>query len=190
MQIFKFVLFYVVFYVGNLAAQAPTPSVNKNTYHTSTSRPGGQIDSIFPFDIALFTMDSVETNSREVLQNEGKPMLLAFWLSTCVPCRYELDAYAQKYAAWQKEVPFKIVVISIDFPNRFAAAAKLSKEKQHPFPYYWDKNREFKEILPGGLNGLPQVFLYDGMGKLVWQHKRFWSGVEDEMFEAVKKASQ
>jgi peroxiredoxin len=47
-------------------------------------------------------------------------------------------------------------------------------------------NREFRNIMPGELNGLPQTFVIDADGKIVY-HKRKWRpGDEDKIFEAVK----
>jgi cytochrome c biogenesis protein CcmG, thiol:disulfide interchange protein DsbE len=156
----------------------------------STARQPMHIDSIFPFDISLRTLDSTLVNSKDVMKLNDKPTVIAFWLTTCFPCLIELDAYVKAYEGWQKEMPFNLVSISTDFPERFAIIGKIAQEKKFPFPTYWDFNREYKEILPGGLNGLPQVFLFDKNGKLIWQHKRYFSGDEKELFAKVKELAQ
>ncbi len=163
------------------AAKTPLPMI------LSTARPVAKIDSTYPFDIALREIDSTETASKEVLPQNGRPTVLAFWLTTCYPCMLELDAYTKKYADWQAESPFNLVAISTDFPAKFQRIGQVVREKNFPFPAFWDFNREFREILPGGLNGLPQVFIFDKNGILVWQHRKFYSGAEDEMFKKVKE---
>jgi thioredoxin-related protein len=41
--------------------------------------------------------------------------------------------------------------------------------------------------MPGGLNGYPQVFLFDKNGQLVWRKKGYLQGDELKMLEEVKK---
>lgn len=144
-----------------------------------------QPTAAFPFDIPLLRTDSTSVSTSKLLKKD-KPTVLAFWLTTCMPCHAELASYAQHFAEWQKEADFRLLAISIDFPERFAQVKKMEKEKKWPFPVYWDNTRAFKSILPGGLNGLPQVFLFDKNGTLVWQHKKYAPGDEKELFEKVK----
>ncbi len=138
----------------------------------------------FPFQIALFTPDSVATGSTAVLQS-GKITILAFWLSTCLPCQVELAAYAQQYADWQRQADVQLFAISIDYPQRFQEMSRLARSSGWTFPVYWEGTQYFRNILPGGLNGLPQVFLFDKKGQLVWQHKRYVSGDEAELLAKI-----
>ena len=140
----------------------------------------------FPFSITLLNPDSTSVNTNALLK-KGKPTVLAFWLTTCMPCQVELATYAKHFAEWQKEADFRLLAVSIDFPERFPQVKKMAKEKNWPFPVYWDNTRAFKTILPGGLNGLPQVFLFDKNGTLVWQHKKFVTGDEAVLFGEIKK---
>lgn len=146
-----------------------------------------QPSAAFPFGITLLKPDSTTVNTNELLK-KGKPTVLAFWLTTCVPCQAELASYAQHFAEWQKETDFRLLAISIDFPERFPQVKKMAREKKWPFPVYWDNTRAFKAVLPGGLNGLPQVFLFDKNGTLVWQHKKYAPGDEAELFKQIKAA--
>jgi thiol-disulfide isomerase/thioredoxin len=139
----------------------------------------------FPFNMALLTPDSVAFRSTELL-HKGKPTVLAFWLTTCMPCRMEFEAYKANLANWQKEVDFQLFGISIDFPQRFKQISTLARENKWPFPVYWDKTRAFTEILPGNLNGLPQVFLFDRTGSLVWRHKGYRPGDEAELWSKIQ----
>ena len=143
-------------------------------------------DTLFPFNVGLRSTDSVAIGSKIALRADGKPTLLAFWLTTCYPCMIELDTYTKKYADWQKESPFHLMAISTDFPKNFRRIGQVVAERKFPFPVFWDENRAFRYLLPGGLNGLPQVFLFDKNGKLVWHHKGFYTGLEEEVFAKIK----
>ncbi len=139
----------------------------------------------FPFNTVLTTPDSTEVNSNKIFST-GKPTVIAFWLSTCAPCQTELDAYTQQYAEWKKQVDFDLVIVSIDFPNRFRKIGEMAGRAKWPFPIYWDRTRFFSGILPGELNGLPQVFLFDRQGNLAWRHRKYWPGDEQVLFEQIK----
>lgn len=147
-----------------------------------------QPSTAYPFDITLTAPADSSQHSTSALLSGEKPTVLAFWLTTCMPCMTELGAYAQNFAAWQQQTDFRLLAVSIDFPERFAKVRQVAHDKQWPFPVYWDGQRAFKNILPGGLNGLPQVFVFDKKGKLVWQHRKYTPGDEAAMFEAVKAA--
>lgn len=154
-------------------------------FATLSSAQVTQPTETFPFNITLLKPDSTAVNSKTVLKT-GKPTVIAFWLTTCVPCHIELASYSSHFTEWQKQTDFQLVAISIDFQERFSKVKQMAKEKKWPFPVYWDKDRAFKNILPGNLNGLPQVFLFDKNGKLVWQHKKYTPGDEEELFAQVK----
>lgn len=153
----------------------------------STAAPAQNAQSVatFPFNISLLRPDSTAVNTNDLLKKD-KPTVLAFWLTTCVPCRNELASYARHFAEWQKQADFRLLAVSIDFQERFPQVKKMAKEQNWPFPVFWDRERAFKAVLPGGLNGLPQVFLFDKNGQLVWQHKRYTPGDEAALFAQIK----
>jgi cytochrome c biogenesis protein CcmG, thiol:disulfide interchange protein DsbE len=188
MKNIHFLLILSFFYQTAIAQS--TEDKKEMKMRLSTARQASKIDSIFPFDISLRTLDSTLVNSSEVFKFNEKPTVIAFWLTTCYPCMIELQAYIKEYENWQKTTPFNLVTVSTDFPEKFSKVGKVATDMKFPFPTYWDFNREFKEILPGGLNGLPQVFLFDKKGNLVWQHKRFFSGDEKELFAKVQEYSK
>lgn len=151
--------------------------------HFATAQ-SAQPSASFPFHIPLLKPDSTAVNTDDLLK-KGKPTVLAFWLTTCLPCHAELASYAKNFSEWQKQADFRLLAVSIDFPERFQKVKQMAKEKNWPFPVYWDYTRAFKAVLPGGLNGLPQVFLFDKNGALVWQHKKYVPGDEVELFNRI-----
>ncbi|MCC6281523.1 MAG: TlpA family protein disulfide reductase [Saprospiraceae bacterium] len=152
-----------------------------NTYAQQQAQP----TQPFPFSVTLTQTDSSELDSRKVFET-GKPTVVSFWLTTCMPCLAEFAAYTKNYADWKQQTDFNLLGISLDFPGRFNKIAPMAAEKKWPFPVYWDRIRAFKQIMPGGLNGMPQVFLFDKTGKLVWQHKGYSPGMEQVLFEKIK----
>ncbi len=148
------------------------------------------VDSIFPFNIPMLDIDSTkESNSKEVLAipKKKQPTVIAFWLTTCMPCHRELATYTANYAEWKKQADFRMFAVSIDFPHRFREIARIVNEKHFPFDVYWDRDRLFRNVMPGELNGLPQVFIFDKNGNLAYRHKGFRPGDELELFAKIKE---
>lgn len=158
----------------------------QNMYYAQVNYKG---DTLFPYSIPLLNIDSTqEFNSKDVLaipKKKKKPTVIAFWLTTCMPCHRELATYTANYTEWQKQAEFRLLAISIDFPQRFRQIAEIVHEKQFPFEVYWDRDRLFRSVMPGELNGLPQVFIFDKDGKLAWHHKGFRPGDEQEVFAKI-----
>jgi len=141
----------------------------------------------YPFqDVTLFRpADSTQVDAAAILGKGKEPTVVAFWLTTCMPCQRELTAYTQLYPEWKKQAKFRLVAISTDFPQRFRRIEEIARQIGFPFEAYWDGHRRFRELLPGGLNGLPQVFLFDRDGQLVWHHKRYRPGDEQLLFDQI-----
>lgn len=163
---------------------------SQRVYYTQSKYSG---DTLFPFAIPMLDIDSTkESNSKEVLaipkkEKDRSPTVIAFWLTTCMPCHRELATYTANYAEWKKQANFKLYAISIDFPHNFRKIAEIVRNKQFPFPVYWDRDRLFRNVMPGGLNGLPQVFIFDKNGQLAYKHKGFRLGDEQELFTKIKE---
>jgi len=170
-------------------ASAPASSGRMN-YVVETARPKNEIKQTFPYDIDLKTADGTVVNSSEALRANGKPTVLLFWLTTCVPCRYEMKAIAEKYDQWQSEADFNLVAISTDFQKNYDAFVRRVKESGWKWKTYHDMNREFRLVMPGELNGLPQVFVLDKAGNIVFHKRKYRPGDEDVLFEKIKAAAK
>ena len=162
-------------------------SIPTRTYLKDTARPVGEIKQQFPFDIPMTMANGTKTRSDKVFQSKGKPTVLLFWLTTCYPCKMELRDIQKNYAAWQEEVDFDFYAISTDFQTRYSQFVKLVKESKWSFPAYHDTNHEFRKVMPGGLNGLPQVFILDSKGEVAYHKRKYLSGDDHRLFEKLKE---
>ena len=166
------------------AGQAPQyPLVEKAPFRSSSD-----IKKTFPFDIPLQDTLGKMYSSESVLPTKKKPLVLFFWMTTCGPCREELNTIKAAYGNWTKEADFRMLAISLDFPTFYPNFVERVKKEGWPFQALFDVNREFPYVMPyGGLNGLPQVFVLDEKGETTYHHRRFIPGDEKELFEAIKK---
>ena len=166
-----------------LSAQQTTPQFRSVT---ETSRPSTQVKREYPFDINLRDADGKQVNAANLFSKGKKPTVLFFWLTTCGPCKMELSAIAEKFGAWKKEKDFDFFAISTDFSDRVEQFNTRVKTSNWPFPAYHDFNREFRLVMPGELNGLPQVFVFDASGAIVYHARKYLPGEEDKLWEALK----
>lgn len=183
-----FIFILILCISSQVYSQQPvsTEAVPVKRYYYETARSAEKINAKYPYDISLKTPQGDSLLSSAVLA-KGKPVVLLFWLTTCYPCRMEMDAISQKFEAWKKETDFELYAISTDFGQNFPAIQKRAADRKWPFALLWDYNREFKEILPGGLNGLPQVFVLDSKGEIAFHKRKYSSGDEDLLYEQVKQ---
>ena len=158
-----------------------TIKVNGKTYTFKTSE-----EKNYPYDVALETVDGKKVNSSDVLKKNGKPTVLLFWMTTCVPCQYELAAIHKKYEDWTKEADFNFYAISMDYTQYAHRFAPHVKKKGWQFEAFLDVERKFRYIMPNGLNGLPQTFLLDKNGEVVYHKRKYSMGDEDTLFEEIQ----
>ena len=148
------------------------------------------IKTEYPYNIDLKTPDGEVLNSSKVFKQNGKPSVVMFWLTTCYPCGLELAAITKKFPQWQEEADFNLYAISTDFPKNAAKFTKRVKSGQWTFEAYHDYTRQFMKVMPAGLNGLPQVFVFDKDGTIVYHKRKYKPGDEDVLFEKVKELAK
>jgi cytochrome c biogenesis protein CcmG/thiol:disulfide interchange protein DsbE len=64
-----------------------------------------------------FTLKDVDGNEVTMAQLKGKPILISFWATWCVPCRQELPLIRDEYLAHKAE---GLSIVAIDFGNESA----------------------------------------------------------------------
>ena len=127
-----------------------------------------------PDNINLKSLDG-KTVQSSVIQNDGGVVILSFWATWCKPCNTELDAIKEVYEDWQAETGVKLVAVSID-DARSAARVKP-----------WVDGKDLARAMNVGAD-VPYTFIINAEGEIVWQHKGYQPGSEEELFEQVKAA--
>ncbi len=128
-----------------------------------------------------------ETFNTQDITNDGKPILISFWALWCKPCKVEMDAYSDVYEDWQEETGVKIVAVSIDDARSTAKVMPFVYGKEWEMDILLDPNGDFKRAM--NVNMIPHTFLLDCTGKIVYQHTSYYPGLEDEIYELVKKVA-
>ena len=155
----------------------------------SRARPVDSIAEAYPFDLALTgsrgAADTLATDTERLLAPHlgQRPVVLLFWMTTCGPCRLELRDLEARLPGWHAAVDFAFVPVSLDFPSR--RAAFHARAADYPWISYLDERREFPRVVPGGLNGVPQVFVYDAAGELAFHRRKYRAGDLDALAAAL-----
>lgn len=151
--------------------------------------------------IALFTTISFAQNralpNKEVktldgsnfnitnLENNGNPIVISFWATWCKPCKKELNNIAEVYEDWQDETGVKLIAISIDDTRSMSKVAPFVNASDWDYEVYLDPNRDLARVM--GVLAVPHTFLLNGKNEIVWQHRKYADGDEDELLEQIKK---
>lgn len=134
--------------------------------------------------VKIKKMDGTPINTS-VFSNNGKPIVIDFWATWCVPCVMELGAIADKYEYWKKETGVKIFLVAVDTVHNTTTVSTFVKNKQWQYEVYLDQDGDFQKAMQ--VMDTPCTFVIDGSGKIVWMHNSYNEGDEDKVFEQLKK---
>ena len=121
------------------------------------------------------------------LLDEGTPMIVSFWSTSCKPCIRELDAVYDALPDWLEEADFRVVAVSTDDSRLLAKAKSFAQGRGwgEDFQLLFDKNQDFMRAM--NVSQVPHVLVLDAKGKIVYSHTSYLPGNEVELFEAIKK---
>ena len=131
-----------------------------------------------------------EAFDTKTLIEEGTPMIVSFWSTTCKPCIMELDAVYDAYPDWSEEVDFRVVAVATDDSRMLAKAKSFAEGRgwSEDFILLFDKNKDFMRAM--NVSVVPHVFVIDGKGKVVYSHTSYTPGAELELLKAIKECSK
>jgi cytochrome c biogenesis protein CcmG/thiol:disulfide interchange protein DsbE len=91
----------------------------------------------------------------------GRPVLVNFWASWCVPCRQEMPELA---AAWQahRSRGLEVLAVNLTDQERLKDVEAFVAEFALPFPVLLDKRGRVRERY--GLAALPATYFVDSLG--------------------------
>ena len=132
-------------------------------------------------DVKKINGKSININS---IENNEMPIVINFWATWCKPCKKELNNIAEVYDEWQDETGVKIIAISIDDTRSMSKVAPYVNSVGWEYEVYLDPNGDLKRAM--GVSTVPHTFLLNSKKEIVWQHRGYVDGDEDELFDEIQ----
>lgn len=132
--------------------------------------------------VNLKTLDGQSVDLMDYL-DDAEITVLSFWATWCKPCQSELDNIADLYPDWQSEYDAQIIAITIDTQRALAKVGPLVNTKGWEYVILSDANNQMRNIL--NFQAIPQTYIVDATGKVLWSHTGYVPGNEFELEEKI-----
>lgn len=145
--------------------------------NTNAARP--EVGQTAP-DFAVEFFDGYEWDTRTVANlsdMRGKPVVLNFWASWCVECRYETDVLEQ---AWLKYRDEGVVFLGVAYADVEPNSIAYMKEFGVSFPHAPDLGTDISQEYE--ITGVPETFFIDKDG--VIRHVQI-GAVDQQMLDTL-----
>ena len=140
--------------------RAPNQSANPGP--GSTNNPSSPPYPIPDLDPAPeFTLELFDQTQFDVLDQNGKPILLVFWAPWCPYCQKELPVVESLYSEF---LDSGVDVLGIAVLSEFDEALNFYNEQEFVIPTGWDEGNEIGKKY--GVEGVPSFRLIDKAGNL------------------------
>lgn len=136
--------------------------------------------------LPLKTLDGQSVDVQDYLE-DGKLVVLSFWATWCTPCKAELDAFSDFYEDWQNDYNVEVLAITIDNARGLAKVPAEVTTKGWDFTVLSDVNSDCLTALE--FRTVPQTFIVDGEGNIVYSHNGYTAGDEYELDEKLAELS-
>jgi cytochrome c biogenesis protein CcmG, thiol:disulfide interchange protein DsbE len=121
-----------------------------------------------------FTLDRLDRPGKlSLAAYRGRPVVLNFWASWCVPCKEEAPLLE---TVWKRHRDQGLVVVGVDINDLRGDARRFARENRMSYPLVFDGIGETSTDY--GLTGVPETFFVARSGKLVCE--RLQAGVHLE----------
>lgn len=140
----------------------------------------------FP-SIQVKTLDGKSVDIQEYL-GKGKITVVSFWATWCSPCKKELDAIADMYPEWKEEYGVEFLAITIDNARALSKVPTMVSSKGWEYTILSDSNEDLKRAL--NFPTVPQTFLLDGEGNIVYTHQGYSPGDEYELEDHIVELAE
>ena len=136
--------------------------------------------------LKLKTLDGQTVDLYDYIE-EGKLTVISFWATWCTPCKAELDALTDFYPDWRDDYNVELLAITIDNARGLSKVPAEVTTKGWEFTVLSDVNSESLTALE--FQTIPQTFVVDGEGNIVYAHNGYTAGDEYELDEKLAALS-
>ncbi len=109
-----------------------------------------------------FTLTSFDGQTYTLAELRGRPVVLNFWASWCIPCRDEAPALQR---AWEKYKDQGVLILGVDYVDTDTDAQKFIAEFQQTYPNGADLGTKISQAYK--ISGVPETYFIGKDGKLL-----------------------
>lgn len=150
----------LVFVAGVLAVVGIGAASGIGASRSTTSRDRVAVEGAAPaFDLPRVGVDGERVRLADFA---GRPVVVNFWASWCVPCREEAPVLQQTYERYRGQ---GLVVLGIDVNDFREDARRFMRKYGMTYPVVYDGKGS--TIGKWGVRGFPETFFVDRSGTLV-----------------------
>lgn len=133
-------------------------------------------------EIDVKTLEGQSVNIQDYT-NKGQITVLSFWATWCAPCKKELNAISDVYEQWQEDYDVQLVAVTIDDSRALRKVKPMVDGFSWDYIVLSDANEDLKKAL--NFQTVPQTFLIDQEGNIVYSHSGYSPGDENELEEKI-----
>ena len=122
-----------------------------------------------------FTLTDLEDKEVRLAQFQGRPVIINFWATWCVPCRREMPAFQRAFETHQED---GLVILAVNFEEEPNLVRAYVEEFGLTFEILYDTEAEVSQTYQ--VTGLPWTVFVDRQGAI--QHIQVGE-VKEEMLE-------
>ena len=141
--------------IGGLATE-PAQSVAPDSAQSEQTQPQDQAPD--------FTVYDLDGNAYRLSDFRGKPVILNFWASWCGPCKSEMPAFDEKYAAYGDQIHFLMVNLTDGSQETQEKGFGYIQEQGFAFPVYYDL--DMSAAMAYSVTSIPVTYFVDSEGYL------------------------
>ncbi|MDX6467003.1 MAG: cytochrome c biosis protein CcmG, thiol:disulfide interchange protein DsbE [Gaiellaceae bacterium] len=112
-----------------------------------------------------FTARQLGGGSFDLASVRGKPVVINFWASWCVPCKTEAAALEKQ---WQRYRGQGVVFLGVDYNDATGDARRFLAHHGVTYPTLLDGSGAIGERY--ALTGVPETYFIDRKGRIVGDH--------------------
>lgn len=121
-----------------------------------------------------FTLRTLEGDTVTLADYRGKPVIVNFWASYCIPCRDEFPMFRRQLAKHDG----KFVVLGVDYKDIASDARAFAKHQRATWPILEDPDNVVGAAY--GIRAVPQTFFVRRDGTIA---QRVYGQVSERFFE-------
>jgi peroxiredoxin len=131
-----------------------------------------------------FTLRDINGKNYTLSENIGRgPIIINFWATWCLPCYGEMKELKRLYNSYA-HTNLQILSISIDDVKTLSKVKVTVRANKYPFTVLLDSNQSVYKKYQ--LSGVPQIFLIDKNGFILYSHKGYKKGDEKKLEEKLQ----